>query len=281
MNDQKIISPASLTLLAEGLGFGEGPLWHKEGFLIFSDVRYNRIMKLKDGQLHVFLDESGWKGTPTEEQSDQPGANGLAYDLEGKIVCCQHGSHAIGRIESDGSIETVVDSYQGKRLNSPNDLCVGPDGSIYFTDPPYGLKEQRLHPEIAQSFAGVYRWFNGMLELLTTEFEYPNGICFSPDYRYLYIGSNHPAEKRIRRYELAEGKLLNGSTFVEENADGIKTDREGNLYLATMTGVKIFSATGEQISFIPIPEMTTNLCLHGKHLYITTERNVYECLLTR
>lgn len=268
-------------LVAGGIGFGEGPLWHKDGFLLFSDVKKNRIMKLKDGMIEVFLNESGWQGLASEDNSDQPGSNALAYDLEGNIVFCQHGNHAIAKLEENGRIRTLVNSYRGTRLNSPNDLCVGPDGSIYFSDPPYGLRGKSLRPDIAQPQAGVYRWFNNELELLTDEFRYPNGVCFSPDRRYLYIGSNDPEEKRIRRYELIDGQLHNGQTFLEENADGIKTDENGNLYMATMKGMKIFSAEGELLEFIDMGQMVTNLCFHGNELYMTTETKIYRCEIER
>ncbi len=275
MDKEKIRSTTGPKILAEGLGFGEGPLWHKDGFLIFSDVKENRIMKLQNGKLETFIEESGWKGMPTKNHSDQIGSNGIAYDLEGNIIFCQHGNHSIARLRGDGSIEIIVDNFYGRRLNSPNDLCVGSDGSIYFSDPPYGLKGKKLQPTIAQPMAGVYRWFNNTLELLSSEFDYPNGVCFSPDDKYLYIGSNYPEEKRIRRYEVNHGKISKGITFAVENADGIKTDKEGNVYLATMQGILILSKIGERIGFISIPEMTTNICIHEKYIYITTATKLY------
>jgi gluconolactonase len=275
MGEEKIKTFTPPEVIADDIGFGESPLWHKDGFLIFSDVKKNRIMKLKNGRVEIFLEESGWKGAPTEDQSDQPGANGLAYDQDGNIIFCQHGNHAIAKLNKDGSIETIVNSYQGRRLNSPNDLCIGPDGSIYFSDPPYGLKEKKIQPSIAQSQSGVYRWYNNNLELINSEFNYPNGLCFSPDYRYLYIGSNEQDERRIIRYEVKDGKLQNKICFAEENADGIKTDGQGNLYLATLSGVKVLSKSGEQIGFIEIPEMTTNLCIHDDQIYITTAGKLY------
>jgi gluconolactonase len=266
--------------IAEGIGFGESPVWHPDGFIIFSDVSGNKIMKLKDQKLEIFLNESGWKGPFRTDHSDQPGANGLTFDDSGNMVFCQHGNHAISKMYPDGTIELIIDSYKGRRLNSPNDLCIGPDGSIYFTDPPYGIKGKALKPEIAQPLAGVYRWHKDSLELLSSEFNYPNGICFSPDYKYLYIGSNEPTEKRIRRYEINGNKLHNGITFLEENADGIKTDSEGNLYLATSKGVLVVSEDAEKIDFIDLPEPATNLCIHKQELYITTASGLYKCILS-
>ncbi len=275
MGKEKIISVAEPKVIAGGLGFGEGPLWHKDGFLIFSDVKKNRIMKLDNGKLETFLEESGCTGAPSEMQSDQRGANGIAYDHNGNLIFCQHGNHSIARLRGDGTVEIMVDSYNGKRLNSPNDLCVGPDGSIYFSDPPYGIKDKKIQPDHAQPVAGVYRWFEGALELLTSEFDYPNGVCFSPDYKYLYIGSNAPDEKRIVRYDVRKGILFNRILFAEENADGIKTDHEGNLYLATMEGIVILSPAGQRIAFIEMPEMATNICLYDGQMYVTAEKKVY------
>lgn len=277
MDQEKIISFTTPKLIAEGLGFAESPLWHRDEFLIFSDVMNNKIMKLKDGTLEIFLEESGWKGELTQVHSDQPGSNGLAYDQYGNLIFCQHGSYSIARLYGKKTIEMIVDQYKGRRLNSPNDLCIAQDGSIYFTDPPYGIKGKKLQPSIAQPHAGVYRWDGETLDLLTTEFIYPNGICFSPDFKYLYISSNEPSEKKLRRYEVEEGKLHHGITFLKENADGIKTDKEGNLYLSTIKGILIFSDRGERIGSIPTSEMTTNLCIHERKLYITAPSKVYEC----
>jgi gluconolactonase len=277
MDKEKVRIITRPQIIADNIGFGEGPLWHKDGFLIFSELANNRIMKFENGYLEVFLEDSGTKGTPTEEQSNQRGSNGLAYDPDGNIILCQHGDHALSRLHKDGSIEVLVNSYKKRRLNSPNDLCVGSDGSIYFSDPPYGLKGQILHPEIAQPLAGVYRWYNNKLQLVSKDFHYPNGLCFSPDLHYLYISSAHPNEKKIRRYEVWNGTLHNGIDFAYENADGIKTCAHGNLYLAAPEGVVILSVEGKRTGVIELPEAATNLCLHNKELYITTATKLYFC----
>lgn len=268
-----------LEVVATDLGFAEGPLWHNEGFLIFSDVIKNEITKIHEGKKETFLPQSGLYRTPDAYHGEQVGSNGIAYDLDGNLVFCQHGEHAISRHRKEGTTEKIVDSYRGKRLNSPNDLAIGPDGSIYFTDPPYGIKNQKLIPHIAQPVAGVYRWHEGELELLTAEFEFPNGICISSDYRYVFIGSNHEGEY-LKRYELIEGKLQNGVVFANENADGIKRDDNDNLYLATMEGVKILSPQADQIGFIKVPEMVTNVCVVGQKLYITTPKTIFRTTLT-
>ena len=269
-----------LKIIATDLGFAEGPLWHKDGYLIFSDVANNRIMKVEDGKVEVFLDKSGLNGDITcDHFPEQIGSNGITQDKDGNLVFCQSGNHAIAKLSPDGHLETLVDDYQGTRLNSPNDLCIGPDGSIYFTDPPYGLKDQELQPDVALPFAGLYQLKHGQLHLLVKELDYPNGVCFSPDYKYLYLGTNKDSERGIRKFEVRNGELLNPEIFVDENADGMKTDSKGNLFLATMQGIKVVSPEGEVIRKIETPDMATNLCMNENFLYITTPNKVYEYYL--
>jgi len=268
-----------LKIIASDIAFGEGPVWHQDGFLIFSDVSNNQIIKLQDGRKEVFLEKSGLRGETNDLHNEQIGANGLGIDKDGNLYMCQHGSHAIARLNRDGHLETLVDSYNGKRLNSPNDLCIGPDGELLFTDPPYGLKGQELLPEQAQPHAGIYKWHNGILELMYSKLNFPNGICFSPDFKYLFLATNNENERGIRRFEYVDGQLLNEEIFVDENADGIKMDKKGNLYLATMQGIKVISAEGEMIRKIETPAMATNLCFHEPYMYITTENVVYEYYL--
>ena len=163
--------------LATGLGFAEGLLWHKGGYLLFSDLIKNKIFKYTKQQgVELFLDHSGLTGEITTHHSHHIGSNAIAYDYEGNLIFCQHGDHAIAKLKKDGSIEIIVNEFEGVRLNSPKDVAVAPDGSIYFTDPPYGLFGQTLQPEFAQPVAGVYRWFKGMIELLSTAFSFPDGI---------------------------------------------------------------------------------------------------------
>ena len=268
-----------LKIIAEDLGFGEGPVWHPDGYLIFSDVSNNRIMKYANGKTEIVLLNSGYKGEVTEFHNEQIGSNGLAIDRDGNLIMCQHGNHAIAKLSKNGNWVTLVNSFNGRRLNSPNDLCIGPKGEIIFTDPPYGLKGQKAMSEIAQPLAGVYRWQNNNLELLYSELEFPNGVCFSPDFKYLYVATNKPEERGIRRFKYADGMLSEPEIFVDENADGMKMDKKGNLYLATMQGIKVISAEGEVIRKIETPSMATNLCLHDPYMYITTENVLYEYFL--
>jgi gluconolactonase len=271
---------ANPVLLTSDFGFIEGLLWHKGGYLIFSDLARNKIYKYSKLQgVEVFLDQSGFDGLPTLLHSNHVGSGGIHYDQQGNLIFCQHGNHAIARLNKDVSIEKIVDNFEGKRLNSPNDLVVGPDDSIYFTDPPYGLAQQILRPDIAQPMSGIYRWFEGTLELLSSEFNYPNGICFSPDYKYLYVSSNAAEEKIIRRYELEGGRLKNSEIFIQENADGIKTDKRGNIFLATHAGVRIFSAEGVKLGMIKMPASVNDICIEGNTLYIGTPHRLYRFAL--
>lgn len=268
----------ALELLAEGLGFAEGPLWHPDGFLLFSDLVKNEIVKVEGKSVSTYLANSGLDGSPNAFHHEQIGSNALALDKNGDLIFCQHGNHAIAKLNAKGTVELLVDSFNGKRLNSPNDLAISPDGDIFFTDPPYGIKGQQVIPHIAQPVAGVYKLSNGQLELLTDDFQFPNGICFSPDYRYLYVGSNHEGE-HVKRYHFRNGKLYDPEVVVAENADGLKTDAEGNLYLATMAGVLSVTSSGEKRFLIETPEMATNFCFHGKEIFITTPQKVYKTIL--
>lgn len=266
--------------IASGFQFTEGPLWYKDS-LLFSDIPANRIYQLwPGGRIAVFLEKSGFSREDTSQLSDMIGSNALAIDKEGMIIICQHGDHAISRLDI-GSKTTYIltDSYNGRLYNSPNDVVVKSDESIYFTDPPYGLKEQVLHPDVFQEKAGVYRYHKGTTTLLCSNLRYPNGICFSPDERFLYVGSNHPEEPLLYRHSLSQNGDITGSqVLLKQNADGIKTDREGRLFLATGDGILILSPGGERLALIPIPESPSNMAWGGmkkNELYITARSSIY------
>lgn len=277
------ILPATVKMekLAWGFTFTEGPLWHTQGYLLFSDIPANKIYKLSvDGRVNVFLDKSGGESPDTTTLSDMIGSNGIAQDNHnGNIFFCQHADHAIAKLNKDAEITVVTDTYNRKRFNSPNDLIVKKDGTIYFTDPPYGLKDQVLWPEKFQPLAGVYCYRKPRTLLVSTDFRFPNGLCLSKDEKYLFVGSNHPSEPYIRKYEIgADGRLQNGSVFLKQNADGIKMDDNGNLYLATDEGILIVSPEGERLALIPVPESPANLAFGGNDknsLFITARTSVY------
>jgi gluconolactonase len=266
--------------IASGFQFTEGPLWYNES-LLFSDVPANKIYRLQPGErVSVFLEKSGFSGEDISQLSDMIGSNALALDKEGMIVLCQHGDHAISRLDIESKTTYILtDNYNGRLYNSPNDLVIKSDESIYFTDPPYGLKGQVLDPEVFQDRAGVYRHHKGTTTLLCSDLRYPNGICFSPDERFLYVGSNHPEEALLYRYSVSpNGDITDRQVLLRQNADGIKTDMEGRLYLATDDGVLILSPRGERLALISIPESPSNLAWGGgnhRELFITARSSIY------
>jgi len=261
-------------------GFLEGPLWSKDGYLMVSDLRANKIYKItKDSKTAVLIENSGFTGTDTAGLAVDYGSNGLAYNRQGNILVCQHGDHAISMITRDGTMRTVVDRYKGKRLNSPDDLAVKRDGSIYFTDPPYGFKNGDKDEHKAQEQNGIYRYNDDSLTLLSTDFHYPNGIAFSPDEKYLYVCS-YDLNDLMRRYEIAkDGTLINGKIFSTTIGDGLKVDSRGNVYLCNWQGVHVFSPNGKEIGLIALGESVTNLNWGDqdyKALYIVAASNIYK-----
>jgi len=260
---------AEAELIADGFQFTEGPYWRpEEGDLIFSDIPANRVYRwTPDGDTTVFLEPSGH-------------SNGITADTQGRILLAQHDGQ-VARLTENGDVDPLATEYDGQRLNSPNDLDVRSDGSIYFTDPPYGVSEEDRELD----FSGVYRLHpDGTLDLLTREFERPNGICFSPDESRLYV--NDSQENLIRVYDVAEdGSIANGRLFAapedpdaEGSTDGMKVDTEGNLYTTGPGGVWIYSPDGALIDRLSVPEAPTNLAFGGpdmRTLYITARPNVY------
>jgi gluconolactonase len=203
--DALIPAGAQIEKLADGFGFLEGPVWvhsSSPGYLIFSDIPGNVIDKWnpQDGKVSVFLAKSGFAGDDPGDAGGQLnnghtvvtlyGSNGITIDKQGRVTYCQHGDRGVMRLEKDGKRTVLADHFEGKRLNSPNDLVYKSDGSLYFTDPPFGLRKAADDPKKELPFAGVYRWNNGKLQLLNKDFGAPNGIAFSPDEKYLYVNDS-------------------------------------------------------------------------------------------
>ncbi len=292
-NDLKnVLDPtAKIEKLADGFVFTEGPVWHPDGYLLFSDPNQNVIYKYdtKLGNIGVYITKSGYTGTDIGEYG-QPGSNGLAIDNEGRLVVCQHGNHAILRHEKKGPQTVLSNSYQGKRLNSPNDLVIKSDDAIYFTDPPYGLPQAFNDKRKELNHSGVYRIKNGTTELLATDLKGPNGIAFSPDEKFLYVSNWDITDihhtKTIWRYEVKpDGTLQNGKEFFnmnqtddEEALDGLKVDTKGNIFASAPGGVWIISPEGKYLGKIIGPERPANMAWgeDGKTLYLTAHTGLYK-----
>lgn len=277
-------SGAVVEKVSGGYRFTEGPVWHPDGFLLFSDIPANIIYKWIPTSVQQGEDR---KADPQNNNTifRQPSgnSNGLALDVDGRLIACEHGNRRVSRTAKDGTIETLAATYNGKKLNSPNDLAVKSDRSIYFTDPPYGLRNQQQGKELA--FNGVYRVApDGALSLLDDTFERPNGIAFSPDEKTLYV--NDSERRHIRAFDVQEnGTLANGRVFAELNdanargvPDGMKVDKNGNVFSTGPGGVWVFAPNGKLLHRISTPEVTTNLGwgdTDGKTLYITASTSVY------
>jgi gluconolactonase len=275
--------------LAEGFKFTEGPIWTNEG-LLFSDPNSNIIYKYStDGKLSIFRNPSGYSGSDIAEYG-QPGSNGLTLDSNGNLVINQHGNRRIIRLEKDGTETVLADRFEGKRLNSPNDLVFRSDETLFFTDPPFGLPKFFDDKRKELDFSGVYSIYKGKLQLLTKEFTGPNGIALSPDEKYLYVGNWDEKKKTVYRYEInKDGTLKNGNLFFdftgfkgEEAIDGIKIDVEGNLYVSAPGGLQILSKEGKHLGTIVTPQHVHNMAWgddDGKTLYLTARNGLYKIRL--
>ena len=301
--DALVPTGARVEKLADGFGFLEGPVWvhtSSPGYLIFSDIPANEIKKwTPDGNVSVFLEKSGFAGPEPGDAGFQInnghklvtlfGSNGITLDKQGRVTFCQHGDRGVVRLEKDGKRTVLADHYEGKRLNSPNDLVYKSDGSLYFTDPPFGLRKGGEDPKKELPFSGVYRWANGKLQLLNKDFMAPNGIAFSPDEKYLYV--NDSASRAYWRYEVQpDGTIAKGRLFFDMNSskdkgvpDGMKIDTKGNIYGVGPGGIWILSPEGKHLGTIKAPEDPANLAwgdADGKALYLTARTGLYRIRLS-
>jgi len=279
--------------VAGNLQFAEGPVWVRPGgYLLFSDIPANAVMKwLPTGQLTVFRKPVFRRDFP---EGIQIGSNGLTLDREGRLIACEHGNRRVSRTEKDGSVITLADRYQGKRLNSPNDVICKSNGDIYFTDPnsvarrnppdPHGDFKQDM------DFNGVYRiTAAGKLDLLTREMTYPNGLAFSPDEKKLYVANSRPAKLWMVYEVKPDGTLADGRTFFDMSTDtgeavpdGMKIDHAGNIFATGPGGVLILSREGKHLGTIELPDIPANCAwgdADGKTLYITARQNLYRVKL--
>ena len=255
--------------LATGFAFTEGPLWHPDGFYYFVDVRSSVLYRLTPGRPHeVVRDKTG-------------GGNGTAFDLHGRLVLCEGENRRVTRTSADGRIEVLMDRFEGKRLNRPNDLVCKSDGSIYFTDP--GLRVPLAEREL--TYAGVYRVAPDGAQSLVADFEYPNGLAFSPDERLLYVANTRWAQY-IHVLELDAGsKVVRRRIFADMSSDetdgvpdGMKVDVEGRVYCTGPGGTWVFAPDGTRLGIIRTPEVPANLAFGGpdlKTLFFTARTSVY------
>jgi gluconolactonase len=288
--DRIVPRDARVEHLAAGFSFTEGPVWLPEGMLLFSDPDDNRIYRWsEDLGAAVFRTKSGYAGTDIGDYR-QPGSNGLTLDPNGLLTIAEHGNRRITRLEKNGAITVLADRYDGRRLNSPNDLVYKSDGSLYFTDPFFGLPKFEADPRREQPHAGIYRLVGGRVQLLSSELKGPNGIAFSPDERFLYVANWDEQKKIVMRWEVKfDGTLQNGRTLFdmttapgEEALDGLKVDRYGNLYVSGPGGVWIVSAEGTHLGTLRTPELPANFAwgdADGRTLYMTARTGLYRIRL--
>jgi gluconolactonase len=287
-----IVPPAArLERVAGGFEFTEGPVWAPDGALLFSSPDTTVIYRLDPGAgvLSVFRPKSGYTGVDIGRFT-QPGSNGLAFDPAGRLTICQHGNRRVIRVEPHGNVTVLADGFADRRLNSPNDLVYRSDGTLYFTDPPFGLPGMFDDPDKELPFSGVFSVRDGEIRLVTSELTGPNGIALSPDERYLYVGNWDLEHKVVMRYELdgsgaaGPGVVLFDMTDApgDDAIDGIKVDQVGNLYVCGPGGIWLLSADGEHLGTLRLPEAPHNLAwgdADGRTLYVTALTSVYRIRL--
>ncbi|MGY6522179.1 MAG: SMP-30/gluconolactonase/LRE family protein [Mongoliitalea sp.] len=281
-------STARFEILAEGFSWTEGPLWmESEQALIFSDIPQNSIFKIDNkGALSLYLNPSGYTGS--DVRGGETGSNGLLLDPEGKLVLCQHGdrrmARMVGPIQTPQPIfETLVDNFDDKRLNSPNDAVYGKDGNLYFTDPPYGLELGEVDPNKELNFHGIYCFKKSGELILLDSISRPNGLAFSPDGKVLYVANSDPKHAVWYRYDVSDDGLIhNRSVFFDASEyvgkpdfkglpDGLKVHSSGVIFATGPGGAWVFDADGTVLARLRTGEATSNcdLSTDEKAIYLT------------
>ncbi|OFW03490.1 MAG: hypothetical protein A3I61_16750 [Acidobacteria bacterium RIFCSPLOWO2_02_FULL_68_18] len=300
--DALVAPDAKVERVATGFGFTEGPVWVRSGgFLIFSDIPANAINRWTpaDGRVSVFLEETGFTGADASDVGGEQtnargeriyliGSNGVTLDPQGRVTFNAMGDRQIVRVETDGGRTVLASRYDGKRLNSTNDLVYKRNGSLYFTDPPSGLRRRNDDPKKELPFNGVFLLRDGTLQLLARDLANPNGIALSPDERILYVNSS--ADRKIFRYDVQrDDTIANGRLLVDMSAekapgvpDGMKVDERGNLYSTGPGGIWVMSPDGTHLGTLVFPEQPANLAFgdgDGQALYVTARSSVYRVRL--
>ncbi|MEO6378729.1 MAG: SMP-30/gluconolactonase/LRE family protein [Caulobacteraceae bacterium] len=282
--DRSIPKTAIVEKVASGFGFTEGPMW-RDGRLWFSDLTGNKVLATTpDGKVDLLLDHGG--GLPSI--TGFKGPNAMVTEPDGSVLLAQHGARRIVRLGKDMSGTPLITEYQGKKLNSPNDMVLGPDGALWFTDPPFGLDDQDKSPQKEQAFNGVYRYAGGTVTAMITDMARPNGIAFSPDGKTLYVSNSAP-DMHVRQYDVGpNGALSNRRTFIsypgapgDDVPDGLKVDQAGNVWSTGPGGIRIISPAGKVLGQIKLPEVAANLAwaLGGESVYITASTSIYRIRL--
>ncbi len=286
--DALIPPDAEIEVLAGGFEWSEGPVWIPDddgGSLLFSDIPNNAIIQWREGVgTRIFMKPAGYTGVV--DYGAEPGTNGLLLDREGRLVMCEHGDRRISVLTKNGGKRTLVDNFQGKRLNSPNDACFKSNGDLYFTDPIYGLPKRWDDPLRELGFCGVFRLStDGVLTLLTDRMTRPNGIAFSPDESKLYVAqSDAQAALWMEFPVLKDGALGQGKVFADVTEhigkpgrpggpDGLKVDHQGHLFATGPGGVHVFTPEGKLLGRIATGERTANCAWggDGSWLYLTAD----------
>jgi gluconolactonase len=286
-----IVAPdAALERVAGGFVFTEGPVWSPDGALLFSSPNTNAIYRWHpSGRVSIFRSKSGFSGVDIGRFT-QPGSNGLTFDPQGRLTICQHGNRRVIRVEPHGNLTVLADRYSGQRFNSPNDLVYRSDGTLFFTDPPFGLPGVFDDADKQLPFSGVFAVRDGEVTLVIDALEGPNGLAFSPDERYLYVGNWDPERKVVMRYELGSDLAVIDAAVLfdmtsadgEDAIDGLKVDVDGNVYACGPGGIWVISPAGEHLGTLRLPEAPHNLAWgdgDGRTLYVTALTSVYRIRL--
>ena len=291
--DNLIAKDAKIEVLCGGFDWAEGPVWVPEkgnkfgGFILFSDIPHNAVMKWQEGiGASVFMKPAGYTGVA--DYGREPGSNGLALDANGQLVLCEHGDRRISVLTKGGGKRTLADRWNGKRLNSPNDLAIRSNGDIFFTDPIYGLPQRENDPLREIDFCGVYRLQKeGTVTLQSQELSRPNGIAFSPDEKTLYVANSDGKDPIWRAFPVkADGNLGKPRAFFDASkddrlprggGDGLKVDVQGNVFATGPGGVLVLSPQGKLLGRIVTGERIANVGWgnDGSVLYLTSD--MYLC----